>query len=287
MSGNIYAINKTSAVFRKIIEGLRIFSVLCYPKNKEKRKAFREKITDPLFLKKRIFNGDKEFDARQIPLFIISYNRLQYLKQMLESLEPYGFSNIHIIDNKSTYPPLLEYLKSLPCHVHFMDKNYGHKVLWNSGLFDDIVNNSPYIVTDPDIELNKNMPQNFMQELYRILGEYPHISKVGLAIKIDDLPENEQNTLVKQWENAFWQKKTADKQELYFADIDTSFALYRPGKLDKNTFYKAMRLAGDFTCRHLPWYAGDTETEEDIFYKQTAKADAASWLKDSERYVKK
>ena len=48
-------------------------------------------------------------DAKQIPIVINNFNRLGYLKRLIASLESRGYKNIHIIDNNSTYPPLLEY----------------------------------------------------------------------------------------------------------------------------------------------------------------------------------
>ena len=45
-------------------------------------------------------------DARQIPIIINSFNRLTTLKQLISSLEQRGLTNIYILDNNSTYPPL-------------------------------------------------------------------------------------------------------------------------------------------------------------------------------------
>jgi hypothetical protein len=238
--------------------------------------------------KKYLLHSNKKHyfkDVYNTPVFIISYNQLSHVKQMVDWLKKYGFMNIHIVDNRSSYKPLLNYLNKSDCVVHHMDKNYGHTVVWDSGKFDDIINKQCYIVSDCDIAPNPNMPKDFINSLYEILGQYPYITKVGFALNIKDLPKTEKNKIVKQWEKQFWQKQI-DK-DLYLADIDTTFALYRPGKLTMETrqFYTAMRIAGDMTAIHLPWFETE-ETEESSFYKKTANS-SASWVKGIKQYTKK
>ena len=267
----------------------RLIANIIYPFDKQKRRLYRKNFMDMLLTKKYKFIPKSNFDVRQIPIYLISYNRLSYLQQMIVQLERYELTNIHIIDNASTYPPLLKYLKRTPYKVYHMDKNYGHCVFWNSGKFDNVINNSLYVVSDPDIEFNKNLPQNFMTELYRLLGEYPFITKIGFALKINDLPDTPINKTVTCWEKRFWEKKLSDQQELYHADIDTTFALYRPGHLEPDTtfFYSAIRIGGNFTARHLPWYKNHNTTEEDIYYKASADPRFASWTNDIARYQHK
>ena len=46
------------------------------------------------------------------PVFIISYNWLTYLKNIIKDILRMGGTPV-ILDNASTYPPLLDYLKEL------------------------------------------------------------------------------------------------------------------------------------------------------------------------------
>ena len=48
-------------------------------------------------------------DVKNIPIIINNRNRLTYMKMLISSLEKRGYNNIYIIDNDSTYPPLLDY----------------------------------------------------------------------------------------------------------------------------------------------------------------------------------
>ena len=90
-------------------------------------------------------------NLNDIPVYIISFNRLSDLKKLVHFLEQEGLKNIHIIDNASSFPPLLDYYKSLPYPIHRMDKNYGHMVFYEADEFKDVRENQYYILTDPDI----------------------------------------------------------------------------------------------------------------------------------------
>lgn len=251
-------------------------------KRKELRQALQHRLHEKLFYEKKAFYDrnpeyrkkfkfDDPFDATRIPVYIISYNHLSYLQQMINQLERYHLTNIHIIDNCSDYEPLLKYLKACPYTVHRMDRNYGHMVFWESGKFDEEMKSTFYVVTDPDIEFNKDLPDNFMDELYGILKEYPFFSKIGFALAIDDLPEGSEFIKgVKAWERRHWVYRIKGNIEMYDTQIDTTFALYKPGEVMKDDFYSAIRVAGPFTSRHLPWYQVAGKTEEDRQYINTS-----------------
>ena len=252
--------------------------------NKDKRHDAQKQLVTKKLLTSKTYKKPTNFDYTKIPVFIISYNQLSYVKQMVDWLKKYGFANIHIVDNKSSYKPLLDFLDQVDCYVHHMDKNYGHTVIWSSGQFDDVITNQCYIVSDCDIAPNPKLPKDFVCRLYEMLGKYPYITKIGFALNINDLPKTETNKIVKQWERKFWEKEIDNG--IYLADIDTTFALYRPGKLVMNTkqFYYAIRVAGNMTAIHLPWFE-TKETEESLFYKKTANS-SASWAKNVAYYAK-
>jgi hypothetical protein len=49
---------------------------------------------------------------------------------MIDQLSKFPGMTLYVIDNKSTYPPLIEYLKSIEgtVKVLYQPENYGHKV---------------------------------------------------------------------------------------------------------------------------------------------------------------
>ena len=67
---------------------------------------------------------------------------------------------------------------------------------------------------------------------------------------------------IKDWESVFWTKRVEDDEyELYEAGIDTTFALVNK----KYPGGKSIRVAGNFTARHIPWYVKNPfYTKEEI-----------------------
>ena len=202
--------------------------------------------------------GSKE----TIPIFIICYNQYTYLKSILEQLQKFPNLTIYIIDNKSTYPPLVEYLKTIENNVKvlYQDKNYGHEVYERDDI--NALGGNKYIVTDPDILLNKNMPLNFVEIMSNLSDKYK-TNKIGLALDIKDNInlKNKYKIIggltektIPEHESLFWQKRVDDPDyEMYHADIDTTFALINKKYHKKGEKNNSIRIAGDFTCKHRPW----------------------------------
>jgi hypothetical protein len=213
------------------------------------------------------------------PIFLISFNRLEALLQVIAWLERAGYSNIHIIDNASTYPPLVAYLETSPHHVHRMPKNYGHLVLWDSGRFDDIINRQNFVLSDCDILPDSDCPANVVEQLAAVLSRYANFTKVGLSLRIDDLPDHYSlKAKVLEWEAPFWQHPL-EGGTLYEAALDTTFAYYRPGIRPKDQrWWRSIRTAAPLTARHLPWYANTSQlSQEDIYYQTHLKEMSSQW----------
>lgn len=221
--------------------------------------------------------GKKPTDLKQIPIIINNYNRLTTLKKLVSDLENRGYSNIHIIDNKSTYPPLLEYYETCNHKVYKLKKNIGFKALWKSGLWYKFIRGY-YCYTDSDLSLVEDCPNNFMEVFYKLLKKYPEVFKVGFSLKIDDLPDHyHRKQEVIEWESRFYQIEK--EKNTFIAPIDTTFALYRPfarrGKRDGSD--EILRAGWPFQCRHLPWYVNSANpSEEESFYNNSLKK-ATHW----------
>lgn len=197
--------------------------------------------------------------------FIISYNRLTPLKKMCDFLYTNGCEPI-IIDNASTYPPLLEWLSNCPYEVHLRTTNGGHQVLWNE--LPHLITERYYIVTDHDLDISA-IPTDFVKHLMNGLRLFPQVMKAGLSLSLDGLPENEYTKEVINWERKFWE--TELRNGFYLSDIDTTFALYDSqrnfGKLPNDKFFKAVRSDKPYTAIHLPWYNTlENMSEEETYY---------------------
>lgn len=234
-------------------------------------------------------------NKKEIPVFIISYNRLNYLKQLIEWLTKKGFENINIIDNNSNYEPLLEYLNELSLNVVRLKENLGHLALYKCGLFDEVIKSQYYILSDPDVIPIEECPDDFLDIFYSFLERNKEYTKVGFSLKLDDLPDHyEPKQTVLEWESKFNDEKIKFKYkdiQMYRSIVDTTFALYRPNiHCDQKKWWSAVRSVYPYQARHLAWYENtQNPTEEDIFYKETAAKNITSWTNDKDiknRYKK-
>lgn len=223
---------------------------------------------------KNIFINRSHNNWQKYPVIINNFNRLDYLQQQISWLEKSGMKNIFIIDNNSTYPPLLEFYKNNRYIIFKLDKNVGHLSLWKTHIY-KWFENTYYIYTDPDIIPVKECPKDAVNYFREVLERYPKIGKVGFGLKIDDIPDfYPLKQKVIEWENKFWEKEI--EQDLYNSIIDTTFALYRPNAKGDHTL-PALRTGGTYIARHLSWYIDyDNLSEEDKFYMKTA-SNASSW----------
>lgn len=218
-------------------------------------------------------------DHKTIPILIISFNQLYYLKQLVQYLLNAGYKNIVIIDNDSSYEPLLQYFKEIKDKVtiHRMKENYGHMVFWEQKELFKQYTKGLHVITDADIVPDASCPDNFLKYFSKVLHEHPAITKVGFSLDISDIPESNFNKdQIVQWETKYWEKKT--KKGLYLAPIDTTFALYRPGyNFNERTFYTAIRTQEPFIAKHGGWYidTNNLTDEQRYFFKHCS--DSSSW----------
>lgn len=196
------------------------------------------------------------------------YNRLTIPKKLAENLADTGCEPI-LLDNSSTYPPLLEWYKSCPFKVHTFNQRYGERVFWDSGLFNQY-NDEYYIVTDHDLDIS-NVPPDYTEMLIKGL-ENKDITKCGLSLDIDDLPDTPYGKDVIGYELKYW----GDKDFLgnYIAGVDTTFAMYdrkrqTSGWDHGDKFYYGSRLPKPYTAKHMPWYLTEesfASNEEEKYY---------------------
>ncbi len=214
-------------------------------------------------------------DPLSIPVIIINYNRLADLKELVVFLQKRKHKNIVIVDNCSTYPPLLDYYEQIKGEVtvELMTENYGHLVFWKNQDLYKKYSSGYYIVTDSDILPNKELPKDYINQFIQILDKHKEVSKVGFALRIDDIPDHyalKQKVL--DWEKQFWERQIG--KDLYRTHIDTTFAIYPPlYKYEKTNFFEGIRIAGNFTSQHKGWYTNTLfMTEEEMYYKTTTNS---------------
>lgn len=219
-----------------------------------------------------------------VPVLIPTFNNVTYLRRMVSQLKAKGLRNLIVVDNASSAPGMLDYLDSIQDAVSVvrLDHNVGPRAIT---LSDVIYRWLPdiFCVTDPDLDLNPELPASFMFDLIEAT-ERLKIGKAGFALDISQ-PElmDEKVLAVSQtdgvkrynlieWESRFWQQRigaTAQGDPIYRAPIDTTFAVYNKRYFRPETHLTGVRFGGRFTARHLPWYKDNgVDAAEERYYRE-------------------
>ena len=192
-----------------------------------------------------------------VPIVIICFNNHKYVENMVRQIikkNPTYEANIVIMDNASTDSNTHAYLDTTPCRVIRNSTNQGPWVnhYYNANVFKEV--GPLHILTDADLEFNENMPSNFIEHMMNVMN-HTNSWIVGFAIKRDDCDLEYGGKPVFEFEAPFWENPIDHPMyQLYNAGVDTTFAL-RDHSTSRQNF--PVRIAGDFTMRHLPWYKED------------------------------
>lgn len=224
-----------------------------------------------------------EHFQRRIPIMIPVFNSVTHLRMMVSQLLRRDFREIVVIDNASTFPPMLAYLSQIESDISVirLDQNKGPRSIFiDKKSF--LALPQFFCVTDPDLEFNTALPDDFLCELISLTEEH-QVGKAGLALDIsdrsamrdEDFQVGAQRYRIWEWEAQFWQNRvgsTSTGDEVYDALIDTTFAVYNKRFFNPTDYLKAVRVGGKYTCRHLPWYKNRVlPQEEEEFYRANQK----------------
>lgn len=198
-----------------------------------------------------------------VPVYITVRDRLRDLRKLVAWLERAGH-RIILLDNASSYRPLLEYLNASPHEVRWLGGNLGSRALWAA----DMAPDEPFVVTDPDIVPLEDCPLDAVAHLQGLLDEHPGYLKAGLGLYLDDVEFPS-----KGWERSLHSRQIAPG--VFDSLIDTTFALYRPGA---EFVYDAIRTGAPYRARHGSWYVTEPDAE-DAYYLERAETGAtgSSW----------
>lgn len=192
-----------------------------------------------------------------VPIVIICHNNYKYVENTIQQIGAANaayLSDIIVVDNASYEKATVAYLSTLP-HRIIRNANNGPWICsWcNAHIYDEMPDQ--FVLTDPDLEFNKALPPDFIQRLSDLSNKYK-CHKVGFALDIRDSDKMYDGVYasegtIAEWESQFWTTRIEDPDyELYAATIDTTFCLIN--KSCVNDFN--LRVANQFTARHLPWY---------------------------------
>ena len=247
---------------------------------------------------------------------VIVNNRDLEVQTLLLDLCRLGASEIHLIDNASTYPPLVSWLNSAPTHlvrptprpdgsydavkltIWQSSQNFGPRAAcrvancarepWTErGI-------THYATTDSDLDLS-SLPDNALQlfaEASAYFSKcYGQCTRVGVALSLD-LPDVPAARLARSREQSYWDSRrqvswyppdpwTTDPVRMYLAPIDTTLAVIPLDPAWNGDYEPAYRVAGPYTAKHRPWYHDDSNRPAD-FRHYLAHANPAGTLYTAE-----
>ncbi len=214
---------------------------------------------------------------RDVPIFINARDRLGIMKRMIDWLLDAGYRKLIILDNRSTYPPLLEYYSALESDSRIkvirLEKNFGYKAIWLSGILERLKISTPYVYTDPDLLPVENCPKDFLKRFMEILDSNHELRKVGFGLVYDDITFFDKER-AQRVQKSFYEG-TQIGEDAYYAQIDTTFALYSNVRHYNLRF--SVRTMGDFMAYHLPWYFDyDNLPEDEKYYMAHADSSAGT-----------
>lgn len=213
--------------------------------------------------------------VNQYPTFIICRDRVSCTSQLVEWLEKAGQEQIYLVDNDSTYEPLLEYYEQTPHTIIRMGSNRGQNGIWLDGVIDRYAENQFFIASDPDTIPVEECPLDAIDYFRTILDIYEDRSKAGFGMMISDIPDHYKfKQSVIEFESNYL--RWGGPPNLNFAPIDTTFALYRPGATQDIS--NSCRTQYPYVVRHLPWYLDSNNPgEEEEYYIANANPRVNSW----------
>lgn len=223
------------------------------------------------------------------PVVIPTCNNVTYLKRTIDFFKSRDFNEFLIMDNGSSYPPMLEFLHQVAHQytVLLSSHNPGPREFYkNKDILDWLPNY--FIVTDPDLIFKEELDRKSIDYLIEITEKH-QIFKVGSALALEmtepnilDIPARwcQSDLTIRLWERSFWENifsVTNYGDVIYKAPIDTTFALYNK-KYDTGLFmHNNLRVAGRYTAKHCGWMEPPPiPLEEYEFYRNAMNAKHSS-----------
>jgi hypothetical protein len=210
-----------------------------------------------------------------IPVVVPTFNNPTYLRSMMFQLRALTFTRIYVIDNASTYPPMLDYLTDLAKEIRVIrcSKNFGpHFILAPQNR---VQLPEAFCITDPDLKFNPRLPDDFLPQLIG-LTERHRIGKAGFALDISDrsrmwkrkFANKNDSFTIWEAEQGFWKVKIDEIKgnPVYSVCVDTTFSVCNQKYFNIEDYLSAVRVGGDYTARHLPWYSDEPIPAEEAAY---------------------
>lgn len=186
-------------------------------------------------------------------IYINNRNYLTWPKNMAKILLNQNHEVI-IIDNQSTYEPLLDwYENQKDIKIIKLNINGGHTAPWSYNIVD---RSDFYVVTDPDLDISE-IPNNWDDILLEGVKKY-NCRKAGFSLFEKRIPKKNPAWILDEFylhpdgnDPRRWGDKIKLCHNFFNCPIDTTFAVYAPLT---NYFIGGIRSNQPYTAKHLPWH---------------------------------
>jgi hypothetical protein len=197
-----------------------------------------------------------------IPVF----NQFTMLKNTIEKLSRFGLKRILILDNGSSFPPLVGFYSQTDISVCVHHGNPGPRYYTESHIWNQLP--ETFFVTDPDLEYPSDIPDTLVEDMIG-LSEKNRWGKLGLALNKDCkhlFTENVRNN-IDGWEGGYWHEQIDTMpggDPVWNALTDTTF--HMNNKKYYGEFFRSPRIGGRYTLLHYGWHKDRPGTVEENDY---------------------
>lgn len=223
----------------------------------------------------------------KVPVFIISFNRLACLQKLVAWLETAELAEPIIVDNGSTYRPLLDWFATMrgTIAIHDRPDNYGPYRIWEQRVFEPHTTHEQpfYVVTDPDVVPIAECPKDAIPRLIDTWNEL-RCPKVGLSLRLETIPDTlPTGQEIRAWETTLQSNgvaRSAGARALppcHGSLLDTTFQVNHRDVVPPSYGSPGIRLAHPYQADHLGWNLDPHHlSEEEKFYWETASHRAST-----------
>lgn len=203
-----------------------------------------------------------------VTVLINNRDLVTWPKEMLSCILKYeGLHEVIILDNASTYPPLLEWYEENPCRIIRLNENVGHTAPFQQEIVDQI-STELFVVTDPDLGLQE-VPSDVLLKMMSYIEMYP-VNKIGLSLNYKVVPkESVYYQHVNSHEKNCWGNPRT-YPGLIDAAVDTTFAIYSKSRSTGYTI-NGCRMDHPYMARHYPWEVVNPDPEF-LYYLEHANS---------------
>lgn len=185
----------------------------------------------------------------KIPVIINNKNLITWPKKMVEDLKSFdNIGDIIIVDNESSYEPLLEWYSTNPCEIIY-SKNFGQSSPWNN-MIPEKRSFEYYVVTDSDLDLSET-PKDCLNVLLEKIMSHKEYDRIGLSLCNYDVSVNSPyHYHLKTWAYHNWNDDDVFDGLLTKQIIDTTFGMYH---IERNRSGSSCSTNFPYSAKHIPW----------------------------------